>query len=223
MPMNTYHRFKKADQSGMQPQAFKYFLVLDFEATCDDTFFPDMEIIEFPCLKVDANTFKTQDIFHMYVRPVRRPILSPFCISLTGIHQDMVNDKLTFPEVFEKFLAWIDASDVNLIGPHPNSCFVTCGDWDLMKMLPNQCKLSNTPIPTSMKSWINIKKSFHQATSLYPHGIKDMLRQLELQHEGRLHSGIDDCKNIVKIMHGIARRGHVFQVTKSLLNEEKSH
>ncbi|XP_034230803.1 ERI1 exoribonuclease 3-like [Thrips palmi] len=222
MPVNTYYRFKKKEQSRLQPQIFKYFLVVDFEATCDDAFIPDMEIIEFPCFKVNANTFETLDTFHMYVRPVIRPILTPFCTSLTGIHQDMVDDKLTFPEVLDKFLAWVNASDVDLRTPHPNSCFVTCGDWDFMKMLPNQCKLSGTPIPQFMTSWINIKKSFLNATGLYPHGIKDMLRQLNLQHEGRLHSGIDDCKNIIKIMQGIAERGHVFQVTKSLPNHEKT-
>ena len=42
LPMNTYHRFKRKDQKGFQPQNFKYFLVLDFEATCDESFFPDM-------------------------------------------------------------------------------------------------------------------------------------------------------------------------------------
>lgn len=42
MPVNTYHRFKKKEKPVFQPQNFKYFLVLDFEATCDEAFFPDM-------------------------------------------------------------------------------------------------------------------------------------------------------------------------------------
>lgn len=43
MPQNTYHRFKRKDEpAGVQPQQFKYFLVLDFEATCDDSHFPEM-------------------------------------------------------------------------------------------------------------------------------------------------------------------------------------
>lgn len=66
-------------------QDFDYFLVLDFEATCiKDMRLNPQEIIEFPCLKVDAKTFQIVDKFHSYIRPVYRPKLSPFCIKLTG-------------------------------------------------------------------------------------------------------------------------------------------
>ncbi|KAJ1520039.1 hypothetical protein ONE63_004269 [Megalurothrips usitatus] len=222
MPVNTYHRFRRKEQHKLQPQKFKYFLVLDFEATCDNDYFPDMEIIEFPCLKVDSKTFKVVDTFHSYVRPVKHPLLSPFCVELTGIVQDMVDDKPPFPEVLEQFSKWLDDSDISLTEPEPNAAFITCGDWDLQKMLPNQCLLSGLAIPPRMKSWINIKKSFLRATGLYPHGIKDMLSQLNLKHEGRLHSGIDDCKNIVRILHGVAERGYVFEITRTLSLPHKS-
>lgn len=79
-------------------------------------------------------------------------------MTLHLLFQDMVDGKLAFPDVLDKFLAWVNASDIDLGGPHPNSCFVTCGDWDLLRMLPSQCKLSGIPIPTLMMSWINIKK-----------------------------------------------------------------
>ena len=37
----------------ISPQQFDYFLVLDFEATCErDTRLNPQEVIEFPCLKV---------------------------------------------------------------------------------------------------------------------------------------------------------------------------
>ena len=38
----------------ISPQQFDYFLVMDFEATCErDTKLKPQEIIEFPCLKVN--------------------------------------------------------------------------------------------------------------------------------------------------------------------------
>lgn len=44
-----------------RPQTLDYFLVLDFEATCDNEAQPDpQEIIEFPCLKVSAKTFEVE-------------------------------------------------------------------------------------------------------------------------------------------------------------------
>ena len=70
----------------------------------------------------------------------------------------MVDDKPPFPDVLKMFLQWIETNDIDFEGPNPNSIFVTCGDWDLLTMLPKQCQLSAVPVPSSMKSWVNIKK-----------------------------------------------------------------
>ncbi|XP_075927931.1 ERI1 exoribonuclease 3 isoform X2 [Petromyzon marinus] len=50
----------------------------------------------------------------------------------------------------------------------------------------------------------------------YAKGIADMMAGLNLQHEGRLHSGIDDCKNIAAILKELARRGATLEVTAQL-------
>ncbi|VDN13786.1 unnamed protein product [Dibothriocephalus latus] len=79
---------------------FKWFLVLDFEATCNRGQQPNpQEIIEFPVLKVDAATLDVTDTFHRYVHPVFNPKLSDFCTQLTGIIQDMVDTESDFPVV----------------------------------------------------------------------------------------------------------------------------
>ncbi|EIN06511.1 hypothetical protein PUNSTDRAFT_53952 [Punctularia strigosozonata HHB-11173 SS5] len=68
----------------------EYLFILDFEATCDDKE-PKItqEIIEFPTLVYDLNTNRVLDeaTFHEYVRPVVKPQLTEFCVSLTGITQ----------------------------------------------------------------------------------------------------------------------------------------
>ncbi|KAH7970443.1 hypothetical protein HPB49_006881 [Dermacentor silvarum] len=63
-------------------QAFDYFLVLDFEATCSaEKGIPTpQEIIEFPVLKVNGRTFETEATFHTYVQPQAHPQLTAFCI-----------------------------------------------------------------------------------------------------------------------------------------------
>ena len=44
---------KKKGSMSISPQQYDYFLVLDFEATCErDSKLRPQEIIEFPCLKV---------------------------------------------------------------------------------------------------------------------------------------------------------------------------
>lgn len=69
----------------------RYLLILDFEATCDDSgrIVPkdESEIIEFPTLLYDVDENKVQATFHEYVRPTRHPNLTSFCTDLTGIGQ----------------------------------------------------------------------------------------------------------------------------------------
>ncbi|GBO39807.1 ERI1 exoribonuclease 3, partial [Araneus ventricosus] len=61
-------------------QKFDYFLVLDIEATCDSPVNVDpQEILEFPVVKVNAETFRPEATFHSYVRPTVVPELSDFC------------------------------------------------------------------------------------------------------------------------------------------------
>lgn len=49
----------------IKPQNYDYFLVLDFETTCDDkTKLRPSEIIEFPVLKISGKTFECESTFH---------------------------------------------------------------------------------------------------------------------------------------------------------------
>ena len=49
----------------IKPQNYDYFLVLDFEATCDDQRrIAQSEIIEFPVLKISGRTFECESTFH---------------------------------------------------------------------------------------------------------------------------------------------------------------
>jgi len=75
-----------AAASAVQP--YRYLIVLDFEATCDDVEqLQDQEIIEFPSVLVDTSTGTVVDEFQTYVRPIKNPKLRPFCTKLTGITQ----------------------------------------------------------------------------------------------------------------------------------------
>jgi hypothetical protein len=66
----------------------RYLLILDFEATCGDTIPKhEQEIIEFPTLLYNILEQKVEQTFHEYVRPVRQPVLTEFCTTLTGISQ----------------------------------------------------------------------------------------------------------------------------------------
>lgn len=72
-------------------QEFQYFVVIDFEATCDKERNPHpQEIIEFPSVLVNSTTGQLEDTFQIYVRPTCNHLLSDFCKELTGIQQIQV-------------------------------------------------------------------------------------------------------------------------------------
>lgn len=199
----------------VEPQLFKYFLVLDFEATCEDRKeIVPQEIIEFPVLMLNSTTLEVESIFHQYVLPTVHSELTAFCTELTGILQEMVDGKKHLDEVLQDFKEWMKE---NKLDEEENSfIFVTCGDWDLKKMLPSQCQYFNIPHDEYFKKWINIKKAFSKNTAVYPKGMMPMLRYLNLPHIGRHHSGIDDCTNIANIVKELIKRGHIFTATGQL-------
>ena len=183
-----------------------YFLVLDFEGVNNKHLGgPDiMEIIEFPVVKVNAGTLQTEAVFHTYVQPTIHPKLNPVCTEITGITQEMVDGQPTLPRVLEMLDKWM--RDEKLLDKGVTTCFVTCGNWDLNTCLPVQCKYQKLHYPDYLRRWINIKDAFERITgkSRKRNGMAGMLQELGLKLEGRHHSGIDDSKNIAKILATLA-------------------
>ena len=168
-------------------------IALDFEATCDEPDNPDpQEIIEFPAVVIAAESGLDPVEFHTFVRPVAHPRLSRFCAGLTGIRQVEVDRAPTFPEVLAQFDEWLEGQG--------DFEFVTCGDWDLGSMLPRQCAQRGLPVPAWARSWLNLKHLFGQH---FPRsrrsGLRAMAAVLGVSLVGRLHSGIDDARNIARV------------------------
>ena len=182
-----------------------YFLILDFEGNNDkDSSYALKEIIEFPVLKVNAQTLQTESEFHTYVQPIAYPKINPFITELCGITQDMVDGKPHLPDVLMQFDEWMKSE--GLLEAGVNFCFVTCGDWDLKTALPVNCDYLKLRYPDYLKRWVNIKSCFQATMRKKGGGMVSMLHKLELTLDGRHHSGIDDTRNIAKILRELARR-----------------
>ncbi|KAK9123275.1 hypothetical protein Sjap_012877 [Stephania japonica] len=83
--------FSQGFTPDLPSQEFQYFVVIDFEATCDKEKVPHpQEIIEFPSVLVNSMTGQVEDFFQRYVRPAVNQHLSDFCKELTGIQQNQV-------------------------------------------------------------------------------------------------------------------------------------
>lgn len=62
---NFLSKMASSSINSIKPQNYDYFLVLDFEATCDEERkIHPLEIIEFPVLKINARTFQCESTFH---------------------------------------------------------------------------------------------------------------------------------------------------------------
>ncbi|PIL31593.1 hypothetical protein GSI_06295 [Ganoderma sinense ZZ0214-1] len=197
----------------------RYLLILDFEATCDDTgrVVPrdESEIIELPTILYDVDENVVQATFHEYVRPTRHPTLTPFCTDLTGIEQNTVDAADPFPSVWERYQVFLRKHGI--MDDPGSAAYLTCGDWDLKTMLPGQLRLSaaqtglnptTSTLSAPYNRWINVKKSFQQQYGLkYSKGMAGMLKHANMELEGRHHSGIDDCKNILRIVQRMREDG----------------
>ncbi len=207
----------------MHSQPLDYVVVLDFEATCDDKNPPvPQEIIEFPSILVNMKTLEPEDEFSTFVRPVHHPILTDFCKELTSITQEQVDAAPTFPEVFEHYLTWLRSHGLPVTPEEegPSYAILLCGDWDFRIMLPAQleaCKPAFDYIPHPFRQWINVKRIFERwyGKRKVP-GMLGMLRALDLKLTGRHHRGIDDCRNITKLVQALATRGLPFDITSEL-------
>lgn len=201
-------------------QPFDYYVVLDFEATCDQGPGPEpQEIIEYPSLLLDGRSLETIDEFQSFVCPRHHPVLTPFCTELTGITQSQVDAAPPFPEVYQAHRQWLARHelDVDCDGSGRRFAFILCGDWDLKKMLPRQCRACDPPIttvPGSFRRWVNIKEPFAACMRLRKSpGLAGMLRKLGMDFVGRHHRGIDDCRNIARIARHLADNGTALSLT----------
>ncbi|VIO87875.1 exonuclease family protein [Brugia malayi] len=218
--MQTVNR----DIFAINKQNFDYFLILDFEATCEEgmKIMPHQEIIEFPVIQLSGKNLEEVGRFHRYVRPTERPILTSFCTDLTGIVQETVESQESLPEVLNAFDEWL--LDLNLINTDHSMkslfTFVTSGDWDLGVLLPSEANYRNLELPEYFKRWINLKKAFCKCKGYFAKSLAVMLRDLELNHLGRLHSGIDDVRNMCQITRSLGKSGYVFQNTSIYIDEK---
>lgn len=171
-----------------------HYLLIDFEATCtDDGSLPraQMEIIEIGAVMVESQRLSVVDEFQSFVRPVRHPRLSAFCTGLTSIRQGDVDAAPPFAAMLDAFKPWLYRYSDFLWG--------SWGDYDLHQ-LRQDCDFHRLPNPIGAPHR-NIKQLFAQAQGLDKKpGLGGAVRMAGLEFVGTHHRGIDDARNIARLM-----------------------
>ncbi|KAL0922308.1 hypothetical protein M5K25_006282 [Dendrobium thyrsiflorum] len=196
-----------------QLQKFQYFVVIDFEATCDKVMQPNpQEIIEFPSVIVNSLTGQIEDCFQTYVRPTHHPLLTDFCKELTGIQQTQVDSGVSLSKALFMHDKWLRDRGVK----DTSFTIVTWTDWDCRTMLESECRLKGIYKPPYFDRWINLKVPFHEIFGRVRCNLKEAVKLAGLTWEGRAHCGLDDARNTAQLLIHLMHRGFQFYTTSSM-------
>ncbi len=172
------------------------YLIVDVESTCwkdDRNKKAESEIIEIGAVLFAMEKKMAVDMFQSFIRPVRNPVLSTFCIKLTSIKQCEVDNAPLFPKVIEMLIKKFLYKQVIMLA--------SWGEYD-KNQLKKDCRFHKIEYPFE-EQHLNIKQMFADKNNCNPCGMKQALRMLNIPLEGICHRGIDDAQNIAKILTAI--------------------
>lgn len=199
-----------AELNKVRSQNHDFFLVLDLEGK--------VEILEFPVLMISAKTLQVEDIFHRFVRPsnmseqrINEYIEGKY--GKIGVDRVWHDTAVPFKEVIEEFEAWLVQQKLWTEGELNRAAFVTCGNWDLKTKVPQQCEVSRIKVPPYFMEWINLKDIYLNFYNRRATGMVTMMKELQIPLVGSHHLGIDDTKNITRVLQHMLVDGALIQIT----------
>ncbi len=195
----------------MNLKDYNYYLVVDLEATCCNKQATikqtEMEIIEIGAVMVHPESLTIIDEFQSFIKPIRHPILTEFCKSLTSISQTQVDRAPTYPEAI-LFEGFANALLKKWLSGYSNGVFGSWGDFD-RKQFQQDSNFHRVPFPIAYPH-VNLKQLFSEKQGLRKrHGMAKALQMVGLPLEGTHHRGIDDARNIAKLLPYILEIKHL--------------
>ncbi|WP_198000962.1 3'-5' exonuclease [Gimesia fumaroli] len=173
---------------------YPYFLIIDLEATCcNQQSVPrnEMEIIEIGAVMVDYDSLSAVDEFQTFIQPVRHPQLTPFCTELTSIQQSDVDDAPLFAAAINLLKEWMASYEPAL--------FCSWGDYD-KSQFEQDCRYHQIPYPFP-SAHLNLKTQFSRSQGYSKkYGMTGALKRAGISLEGTHHRGIDDARNMARLM-----------------------
>lgn len=195
--MKTHLEMNQHKSPGTSQEPARAFLVVDLEATCDaDHRIPreQTEIIEIGAVLCAGDTLLPQAEFQTFVKPVRHPRLTPFCTQLTSITQADVDAAPGFSAAMQKLTAFL--RERALLG---RFTFCSWGDYDRQQFERDE-RRHGVRAPLGSQH-VNLKESFCRRSGDDKRlGCGQALRRVGLRFSGTAHRGIDDARNIARLL-----------------------
>lgn len=169
-------------------------IIIDLEATCWKGNPPaneQNEIIEIGLAVLDTSTGEITKNKGLLIKPQYSKV-SAFCTELTTITQEQLDkDGISFEDAIFHI---IDNYNPDMY------TWASYGQYDI-NMLQRQCKLFDVPYPMG-DDHINVKELFKEKYGLRKaKGMAGALSLLKFPLDGTHHRGVDDAKNIAKILN----------------------
>lgn len=175
-------------------------IVVDLEATCcnnNEFMRHESEIIEIGACALD-NDFNIISEFCEFIKPIKQPILTDFCTELTSITQEQVDSADYFPIVLSRFKEWLNEFETPV--------FNSWGYYD-KKQLIRDCNFHGEEFPFGGYH-TNLKKQFANRfgngkpryRGRQSYGLGTALKMAGLSFKGTHHRGIDDARNIARLV-----------------------
>jgi 3'-5' exoribonuclease 1 len=170
------------------------YVIVDLEATCWEGSAPaENEIIEIGAVAYEVGRGVAGE-FQTFVRPRLRPVLSDFCKALTTIRQEDVDQAPGFPQALAAFRTFA--------GSFAPFTLAAWGNYD-RNQLRRDCKLHSVAYPFG--PYVNLKQAFSRIKGGPPCGMAEALRAAGLPLVGTHHRGIDDVRNIARLLDHLLR------------------
>lgn len=167
--------------------------IVDLEATCWDDRRPysvdETEIIEIGGVLATPDG-KVLDEFWTFVRPVVEPVLSRFCTRLTSITQADVDEAPVYRDAMRLLDAWTDQR---------TGIWGSWGNYDFREFASMERRFASGSAFLK-RPHVNLKKAWRATTRQRRTGLQSALAFHNLEFEGVHHRGIDDARNIARLL-----------------------
>ena len=151
-----------------------------------------MEIIEIGACLVNIAHFKLIADYQLYIKPVVTPTLTKFCMQLTGIDQATVDAAAPYDKAIMTYTQWLATHE-------DIAAWASWGNYD-----KGQFELDNarhgTDNPHADLPHFNLKNLFANLTGGQKMGLGRAIKKVGATFEGRAHSGLDDARNMARLL-----------------------
>ncbi|KAG2378208.1 hypothetical protein C9374_008351 [Naegleria lovaniensis] len=193
---------------------YDYLVIIDFEATCDSGMNPtitrdNQEMIEFPFVVLDLSTSEIVHKERYYVKPIMTTSLTPFCVQLTGITDEILQKEgISLEAALQNFHNYVKN---NFLNTGKTFCILTDSEWDIKGLLIREARTKGVFFESYFRTFYDLRKEY---VKCYPYaivrGLRSMVEQSRIDFIGRHHSGLCDCFTIAEIVKKLLNDGHIF-------------